>query len=82
MSAQITKRQYNQRKLAIAQADSLLAGALSVLESSGEYGPMNSIHDARGTLAKALRDLEHDYETQLWTAAEWNSWTLICNNID
>jgi hypothetical protein len=82
MSKRMTSKQLNARLLAIDNVIAMLQGGLNTLEAAGAYEAMNPIHNVIWDMQNAKHDLETEFSTQDWTTADWQSWSLVCDNID
>lgn len=85
----ITKRQYQERKSKLEQSiktveanmEAIVCG-LTPENITKETHHFNELSDCKRELHEQLEALETDYRRRNWTAADYNSFDLIANNID
>lgn len=89
----MTRKEYNQRK---AELTKQLATIRNILQRADESDGKcfcvesadrvrdiwNMYNDTESDIERKLSDLESDWETRNWTAADWQSWNLIAANVD
>lgn len=50
--------------------------------NSPEWQDKNYLYDRKYAIKQLIDSVHHQWETRDWTAAEWNSYNLMINNID
>src|SRR5690554_384736 len=89
----ITKRQYEAQKAALkarmAELDRQEEDLNERVDTAGIVpvpqkfiDEFDGIEEARWDTKEALRDLERVWITRNWTAADWQQWELVAQNID
>ena len=90
----LTRRAYHSRMDALsallldteaewdALAEACTTGLIPADQHPEAGDRLNSLADKANDLRTEMRDLESQWQTRHWTAAEWTSWDLITSNID
>lgn len=81
----ITKREYTKQMNELTSRKAILEAYIAKIidnEMVEKYDGLNAKHDKVAKLEQDIKDLEWRWDTRNWNGSDWNSWSLVAQNID
>lgn len=78
----MTKKQLDKTLARIKDEIQQTEDRINQLIHDKQFDDLNDLNDRIYDLKKEAESAKWDYDTRNWTSSTWQSWSLVCQNID